>query len=144
MKKILTLAALALVVCMMAAVFAACGGTNNNETQAAAESAAETTKTDDVEATAAETGSADGTYRMIEYVEDGKDRMKEIQNVDSFNLVIEGDKGTWVEMEITLKDGKLFFTEDGEDTGSPYKLEGNKLTIYDPENPENYCIFEKK
>ena len=149
MKKAISLIALLLAAVMMTAMFAACGGGDQNPTAAADSKTA--TQAATAAATEAATEAADvsgatpnGTYHMVKYVEGGEDLLGSIDDVSTFDMVIDGDNSTWMGEAITLKDGKIYFTEDGENSASDYKFEGGKLIISDPEDPENnYCVFEK-
>ncbi len=113
MKKTLSIVSLALVAVLMMGILAACGGNK----------------------------LSDGTYKLVEMIQDGEDLSDQLSTMEeagiSMDLVVNGDKATLMDTELTIKDGKI---SDGNEE-IPYTVSGNKITL---EQDGTKMVFEKK
>ena len=147
MKRILLSAAAVLLVILMATVcLTACGGSSNNSS-ASSDSAAANDNATLTEKDGAIGGALeDGTYKMTALYIDGKESnklMSALQDAGdetdiNTGLIVNGIKVMVMEVEYTLKDGKLVGDEDT----AEYAVNGSVVTILDSDGSK--MVFEKQ
>lgn len=141
-RKILSAAALLLIVLTSVMCLTACGGgSGSTDATLSAEEIAENktiTEKDGVIGGDLE----DGTYTMVTIYMDGEESTKYFASMEKVGLTVDLEiKGTSAkigETEYEIKEGKLVNSEET----ATYAVNGNKVTVLDSDNSK--MIFEKK
>ena len=144
MKRALSLIALLLAAMMIVMCFAACDGDSKSDSSSDdSSSTASTTSSGDVsDPVDVDTdASADGTYELVEYIEDGEDYTEELieyyaEEGIPTTIVIDGDTATLFGDEIVNQDGVLSDPE-GDET---FTIQGDQIIVVED---DSRAVFQK-